>query len=100
MFLERQIQHIRPGKWEELEVMDQNFNKVESRNGFPAKRRLRCYIGGLTNNTLVIERDWESLAAMEAAYMKVFMDPDWQALSAPLDAIVESNQTEVYFVLS
>ena len=100
MFLERQVQQIHPGKWEELETLDPKFNKVESRNGFPSKRRLRCYIGGHSNNTLVIERDWESLAAMEAAYMKVFMDPDWQALSAPLDGVVESTQTEVYFVLS
>lgn len=100
MFLERQVQHIRPGKWEELEVLDQKYNKVENRNGFPGKRRLRCYIGGLSNNTLVIEREWESLAAMEAAYMKLFMDPDWQALSAPFDAIGETDQMEVYLVLS
>jgi hypothetical protein len=100
MFIERQEQHIRPGKWEELEALDQKFNKIESRNGFPAKRRLRCYIGGHPNNTLVIEREWESLAAMETAYMKIFMDPEWQALTAPFDAISESNQVEVYLVLS
>jgi hypothetical protein len=99
MFLERQIQHIRPGKWAELEALDPKFNVIESRLGFPAKRRYRCYIGGQTNNTLIIEREWESLAAMETAYMKIFMDPDWQALNAPFESISESNQVELYLVL-
>jgi hypothetical protein len=99
MFLERQIQKIRPGKWAELEELDPKFNNVESRLGFPPKRRYRCYIGGHTNNTLIIEREWESLAAMETAYMKVFMDPEWQALNAPFDSIAESNQTEIYLVM-
>ena len=100
MFLERQIQHIKNGKWEALEALDVKFNTVESRNGYPAKRRYRCYIGGHPNNTLVIEREWESLAAMEAAYMKIFMDPEYQALGVEYDAISESNQVEVYLVLT
>ncbi len=100
MFMERQIQQIRPGKWTELEVLDQKFNAVEQRHGYPAKRRYRCYIGGHTINTLVIEREWESLAALEIAYMKCFMDPEWQAVSAEYDAISESNQVEIYLVMS
>jgi len=44
--IERHIQKIRPGKWGELEAMDKKWNTVESRLGFPAKRRYRCYIGG------------------------------------------------------
>jgi hypothetical protein len=100
MFLERQIQQIQPGKWAELDTIDQKFNTIESRLGFPAKRRFRCYIGGHTNNTLVIEREWESLAAMESAYMKGFTDPEWQALNGQFEIISESTQVEVYLVLS
>ncbi|MCX6035084.1 MAG: hypothetical protein NTV38_08925 [Chloroflexi bacterium] len=84
----------------ELEAIDQKFNTIESRLGYPPKRRFRCYIGRHTNNTLIIEREWESLAAMETAYMKVFMDPEWQALNGPFEAIAESNQVEVYLVMS
>jgi hypothetical protein len=100
MFLERQIQQIRPGKWSELEALDQKFNTIEGRLGFPAKRRFRCYIGGHPNSTLVIEREWESLAAMETAYMKIFADSEWQAVGAEFDMVAESNQVEVYLVLS
>jgi hypothetical protein len=100
MFLERQIQQIQPGKWTELDALDQKFNTIESRLGFPAKRRFRCYIGGHPNSTLVIEREWESLAAMETAYMKSFMDPEWQALNGQFETISESIQVEVYLVLS
>jgi hypothetical protein len=96
MIVERQIQQVRPGKWAELEAIDKKFNTVESRLGFPPKRRYRCYVGGHNTNTLIVERQWESLAAMEAAYEKVFADPEWQALVAEIDSIVESNQYELY----
>jgi hypothetical protein len=100
MYLERVIQQIRPGKWAELEALDKKFNIVESRLGFPTKRRFRSFIGGHHNNTLVIESEWESLAAMEATYMKAFADPEWQTLSGELDTVSESNQVELYLALS
>lgn len=100
MFVERQIQQIRPGKWADLEVIDKKFNAIEGRLGFPPKRRLRCYVGGHNINTLIIEREWDSLTLMEAAYLKTFADPEWQALGAEFDAIAESTQYELYFVLS
>jgi hypothetical protein len=37
---------------------------------------------------------------MEAAYMKSFMDPEWQALNGQFETISESIQVEVYLVLS
>jgi hypothetical protein len=99
MLLERNIQQIRPGKWAELEELDKKYNAVESRLGFPAKRRYQCYIGGHTNDTLIIEREWESMAAMETAYMKCFADPKWNALNGEAKPIIESTQLEVYMVL-
>jgi hypothetical protein len=41
--VERHVQQIRPGKWAELEAIDKKYNTVESRLGFPAKRRYQCY---------------------------------------------------------
>ena len=94
--VERHIQQIRPGQWAELEAIDKKYNTVESRLGFPAKRRYRCYLGGHNINTLIVERQWESLAAMEAAYEKTFADPEYQALEAETDLVIESNQIELY----
>ncbi len=94
--IERQIQHIRPGKWADLEALDKKFNAVESRYGFPAKKRYQAVIGGHTYGTLIVERQWPSMAAMETAYDKMMTDPEWQALYAESDAIIESNQIELY----
>jgi hypothetical protein len=94
--VERQIQQARSGKWAELEVIDKRFNAVEGRLGFPPKRRYRCYFGGHNTDTLVVERQWESLAAMEAAYEKAFADREWQALGAEVLSIIQSDQHELY----
>ena len=99
LFLERSIQQVRSDKWPELEAIDKKFNAVESRLGFPPKKRYRCYVGGHDTNTLIIERQWESLAKMEAAYEKAFADPEWQALGAEVVTIVKSDQNELYVPL-
>jgi hypothetical protein len=99
MFMERQVQQVNPDKWEELEKLNMKYDALERKAGFPAKKRMRCYIGENNNSTLVLEREWESLAAMEAAYMKVMVDPAWQALDHPLNQIVTSVKTEVYLIL-
>lgn len=47
-------------------------------------------------STLIIERQWESFAAMEAAYEKALADPEWQALGAEGTSIIESDRHELY----
>jgi len=56
VIIERQIQMVRSGKWSEREELDKKFTAVESRLGFPAKRRCRSLIGGLTTDALIVER--------------------------------------------
>ena len=94
--IERLIQKVFPGKWAELEEINKKFNAVESRLGFPPKKRYQCMMGGCDTNTLIIERQWDSLAAMEAAVEKAFADPELQALMEELASIVKSSQWEVY----
>ena len=96
--LKRQIQQVRPGKWAELEEIDAKFNVVESRLGFPPnKKRYRCYFGGHDMmSTLIVDYEWDSLAAMETVYEKAMADPEWQALAAEVGAILKSNQMELY----
>jgi hypothetical protein len=99
IIVERLVQQVRPGKWAELEAIDKKFDAVESRFGFPPKKRYQCVIGGLDQNTLIIEREWECLAQMEATYEKAFAIPEYQALGKELLSVVQSSQMEVYTLL-
>jgi len=99
MIIERMIQQIKPNKWHELETIDKKYDSVEERLGFPPKKRYRCLIGGHNTDTLIIERQWESLAAMEATYNKAFVDSEHQALSEESALIIKSNQVEIYMPL-
>ena len=97
--IERTIQKVRPGKWAELEEIDKRYNAAESRFGFPPKKRYQCLMGGHDTNTLIIERQWDSLAAMEATSEKAFADPEYKALGEELTSIIKSTQWEVYMPL-
>ena len=97
--IERQIQKIRPGKWAELEEIDKEFNQLEAGFGFPPKKRYQCIIGGHDINTLIVERQWESMAIMEKAYEITLTNPDYQKLSQKLNSFVKSVQFELYYPL-
>ena len=99
MIIERQMQKVRSGKWTELEELDKKFIPVESQLGFPVRRRCRSLIGGLTTDMLIVERQWDSFAALEAAYEKALMNPEHQALSKDVELILESQQIEFYLPL-
>ncbi len=99
MVVERLIQQIRPDKWAELEALDIKYNSLEGRYGFTAKRRYRCLAGVHNSDTLIIEREWASLTAMEAAYDRLVTDPEWRALGAEGSGIIESNRNELYELL-
>lgn len=92
-------QQVRFGKWAELDVLEKKIREVEKRCGFPAPRRYRCLFGGEGTSTLIIERQWESQAAMEAAYEKALADPDWQALGSEANDIIASDRHELYLAL-
>jgi hypothetical protein len=99
VIIERQIQKVRSGKWTELEDLDKKFTLVESGLGFPARRRCRSLVGGLTTDMLIIVRQWESFAA-ETAYEKALTNAEHQALSAEAELILESQQIEFYLPLA
>ncbi len=100
VIIERQIQRVRSGKWAELEELDKKFTAVESDLGFPAKRRCRSLVGGLTTDTLIIERQSESFVALEAVYEKALADSEHRALSEQIELIVEIQQIEFYLPLA
>lgn len=100
MFVERMIQQIFPGKWEELDELDEKYTTYEDRLGFPPKRRFHCMTGSYDTNTVIIEREWESLAVMEEIYTKAFADPAYQKLGEEASSIVKSSQVELYRPMS
>ena len=56
----------------------------------------QCYFGGHNVDTLIVERQWESLAAMEAACERAFAGPEFQVLGAEAIAVVASTQYELH----
>lgn len=100
MLLERLVQQVAPGKWEQLNAIDKKFDEIEKTHGFPAKKRYQSLFGSHDTNTLIVEREWESLAKMEAAQMANYADPAFQKLSAELNSIILSNRQEIYWGLS
>jgi hypothetical protein len=94
--IERMVQQIRQDKWAELEAIDKKYNVVEARLGFPAKKRMRSLSGSYDMSTLVIERQWSSMAAMEAAYEKTMTDPEYQALGMESNPIIKNIHWELY----
>ena len=94
--IERMIQEIYPGQNAALEALDKRYNAVESTLGFPPKKRLWSISGPYQTGTLVIEREWESLAAFEAAYEKAFANAELQALGEEGQTIIKNNRIELY----
>ena len=78
-----------------MEALDKKYDAIESKHGYPPKRRCRLFVGGGSTDTLVIEREWESFAAKEAAYEKVFIDSEGQAIRADASEIIVENQIEL-----
>jgi hypothetical protein len=95
--LERMIQKV--GDWQALEELDHKYTAVESKNGFPAKRRYRGMSAPNNVDTLVIEREWDSMAAFDKAFDSVMADPEWNDLNAGNQGVVLSTHVEFYFVM-
>jgi len=93
--VERMTQQIYATKWLTLENLDKKYDAIEGKHGYPQKNRYRLFAGGGSTNTLVVVREWESLAAMETAYEKAFAEPEWQALNAEATDIIANNQIEI-----
>jgi quinol monooxygenase YgiN len=94
--IERMIQEIYPGKQAELEDIDRRYDAIESTIGFPPKKRFWSISTPYDSNTIVLEREWESMAAMEAAYEKSFANTDIQALHKEGEDIIKSSRIELY----
>ena len=97
--MQRLIQQIKPDKWEALEEIDKKFNAVEASLGYPpTKRRYRLYSGKGNFNTLIVEREWNSLKELEELTVKGLANPDLQKLMAELNDTMSDMKIEIYLV--
>ena len=96
--LERQISQLRPGKAKEVIEISKRFDAIEKRWGFPVKR-FYSSLAGEPVNTMVMEREWESLAAYENAWALARADADWQVLGAQRSDLSTGHRTEFYMVV-
>jgi hypothetical protein len=94
----KQIQEIAPDKWQQLDGIDKKYTELESKMGFPPKKRYRGIVGP-DINTLVIDRIFDSMALMEELLEKANNDPEYLTLGVQLVGIVLSQRWEVYLVL-
>jgi hypothetical protein len=97
-FLERLIEKVRQGKWDEVEPINKKFDENEKKFGFPPKRRYRAYFGHEDSDTLIIEREWKSVAQYEEGLTKAWADAEEQKLIKEQEKIIESMRVEMYIV--
>jgi hypothetical protein len=97
MILERRIQKLMKGvKLEQYTEWEKKFDKLEKGlGGCPPKKHLWLMYGGDEFGTIIWEREWDSLAVMEAFYDKFPMDEVTKILEHD---IVSSERVEIYGV--
>ena len=96
--MRRSIAKFLPGKMEEAMELEQKELAIWSRLGAPpfVTRYRRFLGGGDTLHTVIWQSEWDSLAAMEAAFERAFADPEMQAVMAKFEAIAETHEIELY----
>jgi len=96
--MERIVQEIHLDKAPLFKEFQRKHDVVEARLGFPP---LRWYLAQYTAESsfvFVCEREWESLAAMEATYAKAQGDPERQGLEAAWSTFGKSHRRELWQV--
>ena len=93
--IQRLIQRVYNGKWDALELVDKKYTEIEEKLGFPPKKRYRVLSGRDDTNTIIIERQWDSLAKLEKITVKAFLTPEYMMLGDELDSIIEFQRQEL-----
>jgi len=96
--VERRVQ-FKVKSEEKYREWEKKWEDVERRlGGYPPKRHMMLLAGADYVGTLVWEREWESVAAMEAAYEKLNTAADAQPLFASYESILEGERMELYTI--
>jgi hypothetical protein len=100
MIMERCVQRI-VSSYEDAVAMEKEFDALEAKMGnVPPKRRYYVLYGSLPQTMYVWERDWESMAALEAFLKKQEGDPEWDALFAKVTNFLTDFQRDLYGIMT
>jgi hypothetical protein len=99
-FVERMIQKWNPEAMAAIKSLADKYGDLDAKWGFPPQRHYRCWYGSIPFEYLISEREWESLAVMEATYARAQATPEWAEFAALASKVGESHRAELYEVLS
>lgn len=97
--LERQIKFIYPEKRAERLAHGHEIDAIEAKYGFPPNRQYMTFVGSDEAGTLVLEREWPSMAAWEEALSKANQDPEYQKLIKKFGEWQREMRFEIYLVV-
>ena len=100
---ERCTQRIFHDKWDDMMEVEKDWDAVEEAiGGVPKKRRSRPLAGKDWGSELIWEREWDSLAQMEATYrydQTYKGDIDLMGLMERTGTCVADRRVDIYRVL-
>nr|MDO8109100.1 hypothetical protein [Candidatus Sigynarchaeota archaeon] len=94
----RLVQKIKSDKWGALDEIDKKYDAIENKLGYPPKKRYRSIAGPLNTDTIVIEREFKSMAVLEELQMKSWGSSEIQKLMQETLNIIEKQWMEIYIV--
>jgi hypothetical protein len=95
--MERCSQSVLTSNNDEVLAIEKKFDALEAKmEGAPQKRRYWAGYGGLVAGTMVWEREWDSMASIEAYFEKTFTDAEWVATTAEASKIYGPPHFELY----
>lgn len=83
-----------PGKMAEYMEVEGKSKAISSRAGMPPWKCYGCLTGD-SIHTIIYDTEFDSLAALEASFEKMFADPERQQLMAKSDGVVVSHENEL-----
>ena len=98
--IERMIQKWSPEAIAKVKELIEKYGDLDARWGFPPQRNYRCVYGSLSQGHTIMERQWESLATMEATYARAMSTPEWAEFMAAVGNAPDGNRAELYEVIS
>jgi len=98
--LERLSFKVINDQWDAVMAQEKEWEALENKiGGFPMKQRYRAYSSSESIDTFVFEREWESIAAYEAAYMRLFAMAEVKALADAGQPVKADTHIEFYMTL-
>ena len=94
--IERHIQTLHTSDIDVYKTWEKGFEAADIKaGGFPRKRHFQVVSGRDAQGTVIWEREWESVSAMDAAYAKDADMPEVQELFKRYRSVLERELMEI-----